>query len=75
MNEILRKVAIKNGVSEASVEKEILNAIQTAMNSTDPNAQNFWKKAMPYKNEQSIEFIIDTIVCEVKKNHLPFVKN
>lgn len=71
MNEIIRKVAIKNGVSEACVEKEILNAVQVSMNSNNPNAKKFWKKAVPNKNEPSIEFIIDAIISEIK----PFVEN
>lgn len=67
MKDIIRKIAIQNGVSEAEVENEMREAIRIAMKSTEPSAKEFWQQLAPDGKEPPLEVVIGAIAGKVRK--------
>ena len=62
ISEHLRKIAVKEGISEREVRNEIAYAVSLALKSSDPQIQNFWKKIPCEGESPTVEEIIDYIV-------------
>lgn len=63
---IIKQIAIKNGVSPAEVEADMREAMQAAMASTDPHAQELWKQIAPDGKEPSIDRFLEFVSGIVK---------
>lgn len=55
---IIRQIAMQNGVTPAEVKKDMQEAIREAMASPDPKVQAEWKKISPSGKEPSIEELL-----------------
>ena len=70
MNDIFKKVAESQNVSEDEVKNEISKAIRLAMKSDDPIAREFWDKIAPNSEELSTEEVIEKIAFFIRKFYI-----
>lgn len=55
---IIRQIAMQNGVTPAEVKKDMQEAIREAMASPEPKVQAEWQKISPNGTEPSIEELL-----------------
>lgn len=65
--EILRQVALENGVSLTEVRKEIQIAIEAGMSNPDPAVQSEWKAISQDGHPPSPEDLIIYLVKKIKR--------
>ena len=53
--EIIKQIAMQNGVTPEFVEEEIRKAMRAGMASTDPHAQEMWKQIAPDGKEPDLD--------------------
>ena len=70
MKNIIKEVAKAHKMSEQEVRDEMRVAIRTAMKSTDPTAQAFWKQIAPDGKEPPVEKVIASISLMVQDDKL-----
>lgn len=67
INRILKKIAIKNGVSVEQVRRDIQKALDEGWNSSDEKVREYWRK-IPSKHEKpTLEEVILHIITECNK--------
>ena len=52
---IIKQIAMQNGVTPEYVEEEMRKAMRAGMASTDPHAQELWKKIAPDGKEPDLD--------------------
>ena len=63
---IIKQIAMQNGVTPEYVEEEMRKAMRAGMASTDPHAQELWKKIAPDGKEPSIDRFLEFVSGRVK---------
>jgi len=66
---IIQQVAREHGVTTAEVKKDMQEAIQAAMASSDPSVQAEWKSISPSEAEPSIEELLTYLTLKLVSNN------
>ena len=67
LNKILEQIAIKNGVSDEQVLKDIQEAFDEGWNNSDKKVQAFWRKIPTKHKKPTLEEVILYMVTECMK--------
>ena len=62
---IIKNIAAQNGISVKEAEREMMEAIRTAMASPDPRAQALWKQMCPDGKEPDLDTFLTFVANRV----------
>ena len=62
---IIKNIADQNGITAKEAEREMMEAIRTAMASPDPRAQALWKQICPDGKEPDLDTFLTLVANHV----------
>ena len=70
MQDIIKAIAARNGVTPAEVRREMEPALKEARSSTDPQVKTTWEKISPSEDASAVEDVVGYAVAELIRKML-----